>query len=79
MTGILVQMPKTNWPAPLAHGPLSATVRLPGSKSLTNRELVLAALANSPTELVDPLVSRDSQLMIAALESLGTKFEWVGS
>lgn len=79
MTGILVQMPKTNWPAPLAHGPLSATVRLPGSKSLTNRELVLAALASSPTELVDPLVSRDSQLMIAALESLGTGFQWIGS
>ncbi len=79
MTGILVQMPKTNWPAPLAHGPLSATVRLPGSKSLTNRELVLAALASSPTELIDPLVSRDSQLMIAALESLGTGFQWIGS
>ncbi len=79
MTGILVQMPKTNWPAPLAHGPLSATVRLPGSKSLTNRELVLAALANSATELIDPLVSRDSQLMIAALESLGTGFQWIGS
>ena len=78
MTGILVQMPKSNWPAPLATGPLSATVRLPGSKSLTNRELVLAALANSPSELVSPLVSRDSQLMIAALESLGTKFSWQG-
>lgn len=71
-------MPKTNWPAPLATGPLSATVRLPGSKSLTNRELVLSALASSPSELVAPLVSRDSQLMIAALESLGTKFSWQG-
>ena len=78
MRGILVQMPKSNWPAPLATGPLSATVRLPGSKSLTNRELVLASLANSPSELVSPLVSRDSQLMIAALESLGTKFSWQG-
>lgn len=78
MRGILVQMPKTNWPAPLAAGPLSATVRLPGSKSLTNRELVLSALANSPSELIAPLVSRDSKLMISALESLGTKFRWQG-
>ena len=33
------------WPAPVAPGPLAATVRLPGSKSLTNRELVLSALS----------------------------------
>ena len=36
------------WPAPTARGPLAATVRLPGSKSLTNRELVLSALARRP-------------------------------
>ncbi len=55
-----------------------ATVNLPGSKSLTNRELLLSAIADSPTKLIAPLVSRDSNLMIAALESLGTKFEWQG-
>ncbi|MCF8528707.1 MAG: 3-phosphoshikimate 1-carboxyvinyltransferase [Aquiluna sp.] len=65
---------ENNWSAPQAAG-LDATVLLPGSKSLTNRELVLSALAEEPTLLVAPLVSRDSLLMIAALESLGTKFE----
>jgi 3-phosphoshikimate 1-carboxyvinyltransferase len=61
----------SNFAAPLATGPLSAEVALPGSKSLTNRELVLSALANSPTKLTGALVSRDSALMIAALEALG--------
>ncbi|MFM5904245.1 MAG: 3-phosphoshikimate 1-carboxyvinyltransferase, partial [Microbacteriaceae bacterium] len=64
-----------DWPAPRANGHINAIVRLPGSKSLTNRELVLAALAAEPTVLVEPLVSRDSELMIAALESLGASFE----
>ena len=61
----------SRWAAPIASGALSATVRLPGSKSLTNRELVLAALASEPTTLAGALVSRDSSLMIAALRSLG--------
>ncbi len=65
------------WPAPKGKV-FRATVNLPGSKSLTNRELLLSAIADSPTTLVAPLVSRDSKLMIAALESLGTKFEWRG-
>ncbi len=50
-----------------------ATVRLPGSKSLTNRELVLSALAASPSVLINPLVSRDSELMIQALSNLGVE------
>ncbi len=50
-----------------------ATVRLPGSKSLTNRELVLSALAASPSVLINPLVSRDSELMIQALRNLGVE------
>lgn len=49
-----------------------ATVALPGSKSLTNRYLVLAALAREPSRLRSPLRSRDTLLMAAALESLGT-------
>lgn len=65
----------SNFAAPLATGPLSAEVALPGSKSLTNRELVLSALANSPTKLTGALVSRDSALMIAALEALGSSVE----
>jgi 3-phosphoshikimate 1-carboxyvinyltransferase len=65
------------WPAPKGRV-LNATVALPGSKSLTNRELLLSAIASEPTLLVAPLVSRDSKLMIAALESLGIGFVWQG-
>ncbi len=63
-----------SWSAPQAKG-FKASVRLPGSKSLTNRELVLSALANRPSTLLDPLYSRDSQLMLEALKSLGHSFE----
>jgi 3-phosphoshikimate 1-carboxyvinyltransferase len=63
------------WAAPTVSAPIAASIKLPGSKSLTNRELVLAALATSPTELIEPLISRDSELMIAALSSLGAQFE----
>ncbi len=63
------------WAAPVATRPLAATVALPGSKSLTNRELVLSALAEEPTLLTAPLESRDSKLMIEALQALGTKIE----
>ena len=63
------------WPAPVATGPLNAVVSLPGSKSLTNRELVLSALASAPSLLTSPLASRDSKLMIDALRLLGTKIE----
>ncbi len=65
------------WPAPIATGPLNARLQLPGSKSLTNRELVLSALAESPTLLQWPLHSRDSALMVQALRSLGTTIEEV--
>lgn len=62
----------SRWSAPVASNALSATVELPGSKSLTNRELVLAALASEPTTFAGALVSRDSKLMIEALVSLGS-------
>lgn len=65
------------WLAPLAAHPLSARLRLPGSKSLTNRELVLSALADSPSLLRAPLISRDTNLMIAALRDLGVQIEEV--
>jgi 3-phosphoshikimate 1-carboxyvinyltransferase len=65
----------TLWVAPRAARPVDATLRLPGSKSLTNRELVLAALADSPSLILAPLHSRDSNNMIAALRSLGTTIE----
>lgn len=63
------------WAAPVASGPLHAVMSLPGSKSLTNRELVLAALADGPSTLHAPLWSRDSELMIDGLLALGTRIE----
>jgi 3-phosphoshikimate 1-carboxyvinyltransferase len=65
------------WAAPVAGGPLGAVVSLPGSKSLTNRELVLAALADGPSTLRAPLWSRDSELMIEGLRALGTRIDRV--
>lgn len=66
------------WPAPLGKA-FRAKVALPGSKSLTNRELLLSAIAETETKLIAPLVSRDSQLMIDALSQMGTEFRWVES
>ncbi len=60
------------WPAPTAAAAVDATVNLPGSKSLTNRYLVLAALAEGPSRLRQPLRSRDTALMAGALTALGT-------
>ncbi|MGF0117686.1 3-phosphoshikimate 1-carboxyvinyltransferase [Promicromonospora sp. Marseille-Q5078] len=59
------------WAAPVATGPLDATVEVPGSKSLTNRLLVLAALADGEGTLRGALRSRDADLMIGALRALG--------
>ena len=56
---------------PVAPGPIDHSLRLPGSKSLTNRELVLASLATGPSTLHSPLHARDTSLMVAALQSLG--------
>ena len=60
------------WPAPTCDSGVDARLQLPGSKSLTNRELVLASLADSPAVLHRPLHSRDSRLMVEALRALGT-------
>jgi len=65
----------TTWPAPHAHAAVSGTVALPGSKSLTNRLLVLAALADGPSRIVRPLRARDTELMAAALRALGARIE----
>lgn len=59
------------WPAPAAPGPVDAVVEVPGSKSVTNRGLVLAALADGPSRLRRPLRARDTDLMAAALRALG--------
>jgi 3-phosphoshikimate 1-carboxyvinyltransferase len=52
-------------------GPLAATIRLPGSKSLTNRALVVAALAEGRSELRGALDSEDTRVMIDSLRRLG--------
>lgn len=63
------------WEAPVAEAPLDARLTLPGSKSLTNRELVLAALADGPSTLRRPLHSRDTDLMVEGLRNLGVGIE----
>jgi 3-phosphoshikimate 1-carboxyvinyltransferase len=62
------------WNAPIAENRLDATVRVPGSKSITNRAYVLAALSNAPTVVREPLVSRDTTLMLDALSALGGSY-----
>ena len=66
----------TNWPS-IYRGatPVQLSVVIPGSKSVTNRALILAAQANSPSILRRPLISRDSQLMVAGIKSLGIGIE----
>lgn len=63
------------WAAPSATGPVTGTVLVPGSKSLTNRHLLLAALADGPSTLHRPLVSRDAELMLGAVQQLGVRVD----
>jgi 3-phosphoshikimate 1-carboxyvinyltransferase len=81
----------STWPAPIAPSPVNATVTVPGSKSQTNRALVLAALAaaqgqgppGSPrggtSTIGGALRSRDTDLMIGALRTLGLRVDGEGS
>jgi 3-phosphoshikimate 1-carboxyvinyltransferase len=64
-------MDSGRWRAPAAQGPVGATLRLPGSKSITNRALLLAALSDSPSVLRGVLQARDTALAIGALRALG--------
>ena len=64
------------WRAPYRGNlPVKATLTIPGSKSVTNRALILAALCDSPSVLRRPLHSRDSALMIAGLKAIGVGIE----
>ncbi|CDM75434.1 3-phosphoshikimate 1-carboxyvinyltransferase [Mycobacterium marinum] len=71
------------WPAPFAPTPVHATVTVPGSKSQTNRTLVLAALAaaqgQGSSTITGALRSRDTDLMIEALQTLGLRVDRTGS
>ena len=65
-------MSDAHWPAPFrGRTPVHAQVRIPGSKSVTNRALILASLATTPSTIRKPLISRDSELMSAGLLALG--------
>ena len=69
----------TNWAAPFigkdALSSINATITIPGSKSVTNRALILAAISQTPSLLRRPLSSRDTDLMVKGLQSLGCKIE----
>jgi 3-phosphoshikimate 1-carboxyvinyltransferase len=73
----------SNWSAPFRSGltaaskPILATVTIPGSKSATNRALILASLATTPSRIRKPLSSRDTDLMVKGLQSLGCKIEQI--
>lgn len=67
----------SNWPAPSTPTPVHATVTVPGSKSQTNRALLLAALATpqGASTVSGALRSRDTELMIGALRTLGVQVD----
>lgn len=70
-------MEHPHWPAPVASGPVDAVVEVPGSKSMTNRALVLAALSDpqgDPIRVRRALRSRDTTLMATGLTAMGA---WV--
>ena len=71
-------MAGNTWTAPVARDALDASVRIPGSKSITNRAYVLAALSAEPTLVRAPLDSRDARLMLGALSSLGGSWAQAG-
>ncbi len=62
---------RTPWPAPLAGGPVRGAVAVPGSKSVTNRALLLAALSGGPATVTGAPPTRDTALMVDALRALG--------
>lgn len=72
----------TNWNAPFrskltssAPNPINSRVVIPGSKSVTNRALILAAIAKTPSRLRKPLSSRDTDLMVKGLRALGCEID----
>lgn len=63
------------WSSPVRENALNWQVSIPGSKSLTNRWLILAAIADSPSEIQLPLRARDTDLMMGAISALGARVE----
>ncbi|MGB3885008.1 3-phosphoshikimate 1-carboxyvinyltransferase [Gordonia sp. (in: high G+C Gram-positive bacteria)] len=66
----------SNWVAPFLDHPVDATVDVPGSKSITNRALILATLADGPSTITGTLRSRDTDLMLDGLAALGIGIEY---
>lgn len=64
-----------NAPTVTSDRKFDSTLTIPGSKSVTNRALILASLANSPSTLIAPLIARDTELMIKGLQALGVNIE----
>ncbi|SIR64320.1 3-phosphoshikimate 1-carboxyvinyltransferase [Micromonospora avicenniae] len=71
MGNLTATRPPQPWTAPTASDPVAAMLRLPGSKSMTARALVLSALAGGPSTLAGPLRARDTELMAAGLRGMG--------
>ena len=72
----------TNWPAPFINkadpsSAINCVITIPGSKSVTNRALILAAISQTPSTIRRPLASRDTDLMVKALRSLGCQINEV--
>ena len=72
----------TNWPAPFINkadpsSAINCVITIPGSKSVTNRALILAAISQTPSTIRRPLASRDTDLMVKALRSLGCQIDEV--
>ena len=63
------------WSAPFARGPVHGVVAVPGSKSVTNRALLLAALSGGPASVAGAPATRDTALMVGALRALGVPVE----
>lgn len=70
----------TNWLATpavaVAAGPVEGSVRAPASKSLTNRAILLAALAEGTSTIHDPLISLDTEAMVRVVDALGALVTW---
>ena len=63
------------WRSIKATGPITGQIRVPGSKSISNRALLLAALSDGSSQISGVLLARDTQLMIAALKQLGCQID----
>ena len=62
-------------PIPISTNPIKGSLKLPGSKSITNRALIIAALAKGKSKIKNPLLAEDTQVMLKNLNLLGISIE----